>query len=261
MTDTSAATATPASTGPLPVIATLLLQRSVAPDVAGLLEDVGGTLGLTAVENTMPDVPIVLTGAGGPVFGRLVDGALPADPYRPLAAASWWWPEAGAAFDRHQAHMMVACAWTASSRVEAHARHTLLVRALLDRLPVEAVLWGSVVVSPDQYRNMFREMIADKRLPVPLWVRIDLGRTEAGATVATTSGLSAFGLMEVEAAACPMDPGRTYDFVRSFAQYLLTAGPVVADGHKVGETEAEQATVRHAASFRDAAARVYALEF
>jgi hypothetical protein len=114
-------------------------------------------------------------------------------------------------------------------------------------------------VSPEQYRAMVDEMVADKRLPVSLWIKVGLDRHEGG-TLAATIGMGAFGLMEIEAGPADLQPGALFNLVRSFAQYLLTSGPVVADGDRVGDDEATAVRVRHAASFRDAAQTVYRLD-
>lgn len=238
------------------ITGTILLERPTAPDPSKIAAEVGATLKLTPLASTDGQI---LTGPCGPVTAETVHRPSPLA--TGLAKAAWWWPEAGRAASAHAAHLTISCPWTGLGAVEAHVRHTVLVMSVLGQVPALAVVWGGVLVSPAHFRAMFEEMVEHRRLPVPLWVRVDLARDPAGQSAASTDGLSRFGLMEIEIERSPLEPGELYEYTRRLAEYLITSGPVVGDGDAVGNSEADRALVRHAPSVRPGRGTVYQLSF
>ncbi|MDX2259220.1 MAG: DUF4261 domain-containing protein [Hyphomicrobiaceae bacterium] len=246
------------------IIAFILLDRPEFPDIGPLIEHFGSMLGIDKsvqpVQNPGDKSTLLVTDKGLVVVA-LMEFPLPAG-YLDLASRAWWWPEAPAALHKHTAHLVVQASWSGDDRMTAHAKHTLVVRDLIDRLPsASAVVWGSVIVSTDQYRGEFHRLQTEGALPVRLWILIQLSGDGNGGTIASTIGMRDFGLMEIEANSAPLSPVETLKCVEGLATYLIAKGPVVNDGDTTGPTTDIRIRVRHAPSFRPDVGTVYLLDF
>lgn len=253
------------------VLTVRILTQSGAPLDRDAIIAVAASFGFVPAADI--DHGISLQGPAGPLVVRRCD--TPEDQIAAAAEGCWWWPGAAEAVARHPAVIEIACPWQGAGRLEAHIKHTVVAAAVIATVPATGIAWGggtdAVLVSPQQFSSMYAEMANDRRLPIPLWVRIALGRAEragpegAGpggpAAMAMTSGLVRLGLMEIEVETAPMEPGRLFDYVRRLADYLATSGPVVGDGDAVGNDDHDRAVVRHAQSRRPGFGMVYRLEF
>jgi Domain of unknown function (DUF4261) len=143
---------------------------------------------------------------------------------------------------------MVHCAWSNYSRMDAHIRHLLLVRELVEQLPVIGVMWGSALIQAELFKGEF----ANARkggIPFSLWVLIQFSKQPNGNILISTLGMRNFEQMEIETeSSLPLD--LTYDLVRKFGSYVLANGAVVKDGDTVGLTADQRIKVRHTRSFR-----------
>ena len=155
--------------------------------------------------------------------------------------------------------MIVHCAWSEHSRLDAHIRHLVLVRELVDQLPAIGVLWGSVLMQPATLNGEFARL-QQGELPFSVWVLIQYSKQPNGNILISTLGMRDFELMEIETeSTLPLD--QTFDLVRKFGSYMLAKGPVVKDGETIGLTETQRIKVRHTRSFRpDVNENVYWLE-
>ena len=80
--------------------------------------------------------------------------------------------------------------------------------------------------------------------PLPIWVDYRVGWTQVDVSSAGfTTGLSALGLMDVEAPTSPESPADLRDRLESIANYLVEHGMVINDGDTVGNSAAEQIRV------------------
>jgi len=240
--------------------ATLFLERPAEIDCRLLIERVGKTLEIDPkhAEGNKPGGSIVLPAAGDVIMGMRMDMPYPAALDRP-AAFAYWWPDVKKDIARCQAHLMVFCRWSRFSRLDAHMRHLILVRELVEQLPVIGVLWGSVLMPSSALKGEFVQTLKGA-IPFSLWVLIQFSKQPNGNILISTIGMRDFGLMEIETeSSLPLD--RTYDLVRKIGSYLLAKGAVVNDGQTVGPSAEEQIRVRHVRSFRpDVNDNVYWLE-
>ena len=154
---------------------------------------------------------------------------------------------------------MVFCGWSKSSRLDAHMRHLVLVRELVEQLPVIGVLWGSVLVPANTFKGEFASTLKGA-IPFSHWVLIQFCKQPNGNILISTLGMRDFEQMEIEAeSTLPLDA--TFDLVRKFGSHILTNGPVVRDGETFGLTAEQRIKVRHIRSFRpDVNDNVYWLE-
>src|SRR5215510_15934960 len=250
------------SKGPRMIMATLLLERPADLDYRLLAQHVGEPLELNvkAAEGHKPGFPMTLITNGAVVIGMRIDAAYPASSLNSAAQFAYWWPNAAADATRSPSHVIVACNWPNHSRFDAHLRHLVLVRELVEQLPVIGVLWGSALVQADKFKGEFAHMQRTNAVPFSLWVLIQFSKQPNGNTLISTLGMRDFEQMEIETeSALPLD--QTFDLVRKFGSYILSNGPVVKDGETMGLTAEQRIKVRHVRSFRpDVNENVYWLE-
>ena len=251
---------TDAAKQPSRINATLLLERQTPIDYNLMVERVGSTLGIDAanIGDPTPGAPMVLPVDGDIVFGLNMDLPYP-DTLQQLARFAYWWPNALSDLSRHRAHLMVSCQWTKFSRLDAHMRHLVLMRELIEQLPVIGVLWGSSLVPADIFKGEFADALKGG-FPFSLWVLIQFTKQPNGNILISTLGMRDFDKMEIETeSSLPLD--QTFDLVRKFGSYIITSGAVVGDGHTVGLSESQKIKIRHTRSFRpDVNESVYWLE-
>jgi hypothetical protein len=245
---------------PKQIIATLLLERPAAPDYRLLAERVGKPLdfNLEMASTHKPDFPMLLPADGDMVMGIRVDTPF-SWPLEPLAQFAYWWPDAMKDVARSTSFAAVTCSWFRHSRLDAHIRHLVLVRELVEQLPVIGVVWGSVLVQPSVLKAEFNRL-QQSELPFSLWVLIQFSKQPNGNILISTIGMRDFGQMEIETeSTLPLD--QTFDLVRKFGSYIIAKGPVVKDGETFGVTETQRIKVRYVRSFRpDVNENVYWLE-
>lgn len=245
---------------PRQIMTMIFMERAQVPDMKRLKERFGDLL-------NVGDIPPPDGGAqvvpcdGSLLITGLVDAPLPRHHWQNWSDQAWWWPEAADVMAANQAHLIVSSAWHQSNRLDAHVKHTLVIRELIDQLPAVAVSWGSVLVSADQFAGEFHRFQSEQVLPVRLWVMIQISGDGEGGTIVSTLGMDAFGLMEIEANSAPMEPQDALQFVNNLADYLISNGPVIEDGDTVGGSQSEHIKVRFAPSFREGVGDVYLLDF
>ncbi len=231
------------------IMATLFLERLMPIDYGAMIQRVGSSLGLDAAKigHPAPDAPMILPVDGDVAFGLNMDLPYPA-PLQHLTQFTYWWPNALSDLARHKAHMMVHCQWSKHSRLDAHMRHLVLVRELIEQLPVIGVLWGSSLIQTDIFKGEFANALKGG-FPFSLWVLIQFSRQPNGNILISTLGMREFEQMEIETeSSLPLD--QVFDFVRQFGSYVLSTGAVVKDGDTVGPSEHQMIKVRHTRSFR-----------
>lgn len=245
---------------PRQIMTMIFLERPQMPDMERLKERFGELLNVGEILPPDGNAQVVPCD-GSLLITGLVDAPLPQHHWQSWVDHAWWWPEAADVMSANQAHLIVSSSWDHSSRLDAHVKHTLVVREFIDQLPAIAVAWGGVLVSADQFAGEFHRFQSEQVLPVRLWVMIQVSGDGQGGTIVSTEGMDAFGLMEIEANSAPMEPKDALQFVSNLAGYLISNGPVVNDGDTVGGPETERIKVRSAPSFRDGVGDVYLLDF
>lgn len=245
---------------PKMVGATLFLERPADIDYRQLIERVGKTLQIDPkhAEAERSGAAILLAAGGDMIMGMQVAAPYP-DPLDQPARFAYWWPDAKQDMARHKAHLMVFCSWSKFSRLDAHMRHLVLVRELIEQLPVIGVLWGSALIPTATFKGEFASTLKGA-IPFSLWVLIQFSKQPNGNILISTLGMRDFEQMEIETESTrPLD--QTFDLVRKFGCHILAKGPVVKDGETFGLTADERITVRHIRSFRpDVNDKVYWLE-
>lgn len=138
-------------------------------------------------------------------------GVMPAPiPWSDLAgpcATAWYWPEATEAMQRHRAHLIVTLSGGRGDLVARHILLTRVVAATIEAIDAVGVYWGSgtVVHSPERFLTD-AGYIDERNLPLDLWIDFRVQRLPDDTTRAFTTGLAAFGQMEIEVPAAKCGP-------------------------------------------------------
>lgn len=191
----------------------------------------------------------------------MVDAPAPIAKDDPCVLFSWHWPAAWKEVERHTAHVMVSV----TGGVSAKKRARLLgraVAAVIEATPEPcAIHWASSDALWPVPLVVEAVAKAGDGPPILLCVAVKLSRDADGGVSAVTSGLTAFGLMEIETRGFRGDPRALNGFVLDLAGYLIDAGDVIADGDTIGLDAATKVAVRREASSLFSGQSVYRLYF
>ena len=109
--------------------------------------------------------------------------------------------------------------------------------------------------------GLFRDMATKLELPVWLWVGFRVGPDGPSTSGGFTIGLQAFDLKEIETQRATEPSGELLNRLVDLAGYLIENGPVIQDGHTVGQSSRERIRVRYAPSAFGREREVLRLEF
>lgn len=245
--------------GPIEVQAIVFLDRPAMPDIGRMRQRIGSVVRLG--QEMMDTNAFIVPANAGTLIGALVDRPLPEQHWLEWVRKAWWWPEGERRMAANGAHLILHAKWAGETALNAHINHALIVREIVEQLPAIGVWWANVFVSAEQFKGEFHRMHTETRVPVRLWVLIQLSSDGAGGTIASTLGMDKFGLMEIEANSAPLGAAETMAFLEGVAGYLMTNGAIMHDGDTVGTSETCSIRVRHAPSFRDPDQTVYLLQW
>lgn len=191
---------------------------------------------------------------GGKAGWITVPGPIPWSELEGPCRAAWHWPEAEAALRGHAAHAVVHAGSNDLDGVGLALLVTKLSATLVRLGGAAGVYWGSagVVHAPGAFVEQAKGACRAE-LPVPLWVGFHPLRDDDGGVTVLTTGMEAFGDMEVEATTRDRRPSELVGMVADFVHHLLLTGAPVADGDTIGASGAERIQVRHHASRRHGA--------
>lgn len=179
------------------------------------------------------------------------------------AAGNFLWKNGQAEAARHRSHVIVANSGGGQpTPVQSALIVTRLALVALQIFDGLGVYWGNASVSNS--RAAFEDFCADiseEHLPLPVWLRYQLVRSQAGGIGLYTLGMAQFDLMEIEVDHCRRDVQQLFEFVSNIAHYLIQNGPVIRDGNTVGGSPEERIVVRHLGSMIEQDRQVYKIVF
>ncbi|WP_425396313.1 DUF4261 domain-containing protein [Aeoliella sp.] len=178
----------------------------------------------------------------------LMPAPIPAEELEGPIATSWLWPDAATEMAQHKGHLIV----TANTPDDADP---IEIRKLLTKATASilastdgalGVYWGDAgqLIGRELFVEMATELLPDA-LPFLLWIDFRVGAVDqdSGLSFGFTDGMEELGLMELVTENATEPPGELRERLMSLADYLLTNGPVIQDGHTVGQDAHEQITV------------------
>lgn len=187
-----------------------------------------------------------LQSGGQQAFIALMPAKIPGGEAERAAAVSWMWkPERNADLASYKAHAIVMT--TAQPAIAAAAYISRLTACVIEAGQCVGVYWGnaSMLHMPDLFKSMAEELFEGDAPMPPLWVNVlASGKSQQGPFTLSTRGMEAFGLDEFEIVDSTAPLGELRERLYSMASYVLENGPVLKDGHTIGNSEAERIKVR-----------------
>lgn len=232
-------------------LAMVLLSTPEAPDPAAIEQatrDAPDGLAPFQLTESNDDS---LTFAGGDLmaFVSLIPAVIPDGEAGIAAEASWHWPDAVAAVEKHTAHLLVAV-MGGEDPVANHLALNRVVAGCLGENAV-AVYWGAagIVHDPEEFKEMAGDASREE-LPVPYWVGVTVAPSDEkeGAVVAATRGLEALGFPEFEIHASERPPEEVAEFLMMSSAYVLDSGARLSSGDTIGRSQEEKVAVTLAPS-------------
>jgi hypothetical protein len=174
---------------------------------------------------------------------------------------AWWWPDAEEALRDHSHHFLCVLMGDAGSILQRHAVLTHLVASVAQHSAATGVYWGGgrMVHEAAAFCTAAEGLNASTLAPF-LWIDFRVMLNEDRTCDLATTGLAAFGLMELECERCPWPASELYEFSLDLSNYILTRGESIADAETVGRTGEERIPVHHRPS-RWSRPEVQRLEF
>ena len=170
---------------------------------------------------------------------------IPAGDLKGPVALAWHWPDAAAAVGAHRSHLIVHAASSALDPIDVRLLHTkFLASALAMGRGVGVYMGNALLVRSASDVRDDAETASRENLPLLSWIGFNPVR-EDGAISAYTTGLAAFGLLELEVRRSKQDVPALLGSLADLANYQLTTGAVLRDGDTFGETEFDRTRVRY----------------
>jgi hypothetical protein len=186
--------------------------------------------------------------AGGALGLLHVPAPIPAGDLAGPTAVAWHWPEAASAIATHRSHAIVHVGSTDLDVLDVRLMVTKLAAAVLAVAGGIGVYIGDAMLvrSAVDYRRDAAEA-SRKNLPILSWVGFNVVQEE-GALSAYTTGLTGFGLPELEVRRSPRPGGEVLGTLADIANHQLASGRVLRDGDTFGETEFDRTVVKYRSS-------------
>lgn len=197
---------------------------------------------------------------------------------------AWWWPEAKLRMRGHNSHLLVALGGEGGYAADAAKRGedefaaalggecgdavrgslalTHLTAAVAAHVHAAGIYWGGgrLVHDPQVFLKEARSA-SQENLPLHLWIDFRIERNDDHTLRLFTTGMRAFGKMEIEIPRSRHKPSEVFDFACSIAEYILSRNAEIRDGHTVGRREDEKVLATHAPSMWDGEMTVLRLDF
>lgn len=178
----------------------------------------------------------------------------------PLCTSSWLWPDAATALSDHQAHVSVGLLGQPIGRREQALLLTRLVATAAATTDATGVLWSpaSLVVEASAFVGQ-AEAASEQRLPIFSWVDFRTHEEPDGSLTLVTTGLRAFGLMEIEVHGSRLERSNLLYLAAAVAERLI-ADETPLDADSTFRSPHGDARVLHAPSHWRPGEWVYRLE-
>lgn len=161
------------------------------------------------------------------------------------SAVAWHWRTAAEDIARHRSHVIVFAGSTTLSAVDLHLLHSKLVAAVAATTEAIGVYMGDAMLvrGAADYVNEARAA-SREALPMMLWVGFN-PMVENGMVSAYTTGLTGFGLPELEVRRSARPAAEVLGTMADAASYQLQTGRQLRHGDTFGFSESERIPIRH----------------
>jgi len=175
---------------------------------------------------------------------------------------AWWWPEAAARMRGHNSHLLLVVGGEEGDVLRRSIALTQFTAAVAVHVDAAGIYWngGRLVHEPHVFLEETRRA-SRKNLPLHLWVDLRVEANDDGTLRLFTTGMKALDKMEIEIPHSRHKAKELFDFAYAIADYLLSRGAEIRDGHTVGRGEDEKVIAAHAPSMWDDKMTVLRLDY
>jgi hypothetical protein len=211
------------------------LRRQGADPVLPPITEVSAEQGVLVAR--IPGGTVKMLSLPAPIPPRELEG--------PVALA-WHWPTAREEVAAHQGHVIVHASSTELHPMHVWRLHTRLVAAVVATTPALGVYVGDAMMvrSRDDWLDEALATEGDG-LPILLWVGINPVREEDGRVSAYTTGMSSFGIMEMEVRSSARSFEDVMGRLTDAALYQVGSDNRLGDGETFGFSAEDRHLVRH----------------
>jgi hypothetical protein len=229
-------------------LAMVLLREPVAADGQAVLAHLRrqGALLPPITEVSEEQGVLVARIPGGTVKMLSLPAPIPPQELEGPVALAWHWPTAREEVAAHQGHVIVHASSTEVHPMDLWRLHTRLVAALVATTPALGVYVGDAMMVRSR-EDWLDDALATEGdgLPILLWVGINPVREEDGRASAYTTGLSSFGIMEMEVRGSARSFEDVMGRLADAALYQVSTGARLGDGETFGFSSEDRHAVRH----------------
>jgi hypothetical protein len=214
----------------------------------------------SVIGQEVQDAVTVASIPGGTIGLMHMPIPVPAGDLEGPVAVAWHWPEAADVVPAHRAHVIVHAGSTTLDALDLRLLLTKLAASALSVSEGIGVYVGDAMLvrSAADYLSDAAQASRDN-LPILSWVGFNPVREDERFSAYTT-GLTAFGLPELEVRRSAMTPPELFGTLADLANYELSTGKVLRDGDTFGASETDRIRVRYRPSDFISGLTVAALE-
>jgi hypothetical protein len=185
----------------------------------------------------------------GMAFYSLMPAPIPWGDLEGPCETARWWPEAEEVLREHTHHFIVSLMGGPESPIERHIWLTKFVAAVMELSDAAGVYWGpgTLVHNPEFFCELAAKSSSENFTPM-LWIDMRIWGDEQRRVYFATTGMAAFGLMEIEIDGAKWNPSELLEFCENIATYVIKRGESIPDGNTLGRSATEKIKVRHAPS-------------
>jgi hypothetical protein len=206
------------------------------------------------------DAVTVASIPGGTVGLMHMPIPVPAGDLEGPVAVAWHWPEAADVVPAHRAHVIVHAGSTTLDALDLRILVTRLAASALAVSDGVGVYVGDAMLVRSAADYLSDAAQASRgNLPILSWVGFNPVH-EDDRLSAYTTGLTAFGLLELEVRGSAMTPPELVGTLADLANYQLSTGKALRDGDTFGASETARTQVRYGPSAFISDTTVAALE-
>ncbi|MFZ5989314.1 MAG: DUF4261 domain-containing protein [Bacillota bacterium] len=253
------------SSKPEPIVVMILLENTnmlQSDELFKMFNEARSDEVLTNIQKNDDTYTFEIDGEMG--FVSLMPGPMPWGDLEGPCATAWYWTKATEVLKQHKAHIIVSILPQNQQKqvLERIITTTKIVASVAKAANALGIYWGSgtVVQSKDNFINECMKM--DKEyFPYELWIEFRIQVFPDRTCNIITTGMKAFGHMEIEVIRSSKDPMEVLEFIFNIIDYLIKNGPVIKDGDTVGEDESQRIKVYYKKSIWDRGGKVMFISY
>jgi len=245
------------------LLSMVALDMPSLPRQQEMFETLTSLSGMTVNRKTVEakESGLVFLLGGNTAAVALIPAPIPWSNLEGPCETAWWWPDACERMQGHNSHIVIALVGESGDAVRRSIALTHLTAAVAAHVDAAGIFWGGALVhDPQVFLEEARSDLPNK-VPLHLWIDFRIEQNDDGTLRLFTTGMQALDQMEIEIPCSRHGSKKLFDFAYSIADYLLSRGAEIRDGHTIGCCEDEKVLATHAPSMLNSQMTVLRLDY